>query len=103
MAAAVGGTVSRRRRWVRSTPTRGVHDMHGNVNEWLEDNWYWTYAGAPSDGTARIRWYYRGIRVMRGGSWSYNPGSLRSALRSGIYTGFRSSRIGFRVARTLTP
>ena len=31
----------------------GVHDMHGNVMEWVEDCWNETYAGAPWDGSAR--------------------------------------------------
>ena len=30
----------------------GVHDMHGNVYEWVEDCWNDSYAGAPSDGGA---------------------------------------------------
>lgn len=29
-----------------------VHDMHGNVWEWVEDCWNDSYAGAPSDGSA---------------------------------------------------
>ena len=40
-------------------------------------------------------------RVVRGGSWSYVSGNLRSAFRSGYSTGYRNDNYGFRVARTL--
>jgi formylglycine-generating enzyme required for sulfatase activity len=30
----------------------GVYDMHGNVSEWVEDDWHENYQGAPSDVSA---------------------------------------------------
>jgi formylglycine-generating enzyme required for sulfatase activity len=83
----------------------GLYDMHGNVSEWVEDCWHNTYAEAPGDGAA---WTSGGdcssqrpMRVNRGGSWYYSPGSLRSAFRGREDTGYRSRIFGFRVARTL--
>ena len=80
----------------------GLYDMHGNVREWVEDCSNGSYAGAPSDGVAWVSGDCA-KRVLRGGSWSYVPGSLRAAYRSGDTTGNRNSYDGFRVARTLTP
>ncbi len=47
----------------------GLHDMHGNVYEWVRDCWNESYSGAPSDGSA---WQTGNCsrRVLRGGSWS---------------------------------
>ena len=80
----------------------GLHDMHGNVVEWVEDCWNDSYEGAPGDGSA----WHRGDcakRVLRGGSWFRSPRWLRSARRGWGTSGYRASVIGFRVARTLTP
>ncbi len=77
----------------------GVYDMHGNVNEWVQDCWDGDYEGAPTDGSARDSeecW-----RVQRGGSWTQGSGNLRSANREGTPPGFRWSFDGFRVARDL--
>src|SRR4029077_1860439 len=83
----------------------GLHDMHGNVWEWVEDDWHGNYLGAPSDGSA---WKDAKpgsnprLCVLRGGSWSNNPGYCRSASRLGVDSDVRNSGIGFRVARTLS-
>ena len=78
----------------------GLHDMHGNVWEWVEDCYNESYAGAPSDGSA---WESGdcGLRGLRGGSWVLNPGLLRSVVRYRDNTGIRSNDNGFRVTRTL--
>ena len=80
----------------------GLHDMHGNVWEWVEDCWNDSYSGAPSNGDAWLRGNCE-RRVLRGGSWLSDPGLLRSAFRGGLSTGDRDLSLGFRVARTLTP
>ena len=78
----------------------GLHDVHGNVWEWVQDCWNGNYQEAPSDGGA---WESGdcSYRVLRGGSWNNSPRYLHSANRIGINTGFRDSLCGFRVARTL--
>ena len=80
----------------------GVHDMHGNVNEWVQDCWHGNYAGAPSDGTAWVN-ADCGHRVVRGGSWLNYPRFLRSSFRGWNPSGERGDYLGFRVARTLDP
>lgn len=80
----------------------GLHDVHGNVWEWVEDCWIQGYHGAPSDGTA---WATGDCtwpgRVLRGGSWYADPRFLRSASRFRSTPSSRGSLLGFRVARTL--
>ena len=80
----------------------GLYDMVGNVWEWTGDCWHANYEGAPADGSA---WTSGdcGARVVRGGSWFFLPGNLRSAYRDWYFTDFRHNDLGIRVARTLTP
>jgi formylglycine-generating enzyme required for sulfatase activity len=78
----------------------GLHDMHGNVWEWVEDCWNASYAGAPADGSA---WHSGNCaqHVVRGGSWDSEPQTLRSALRYYQLGSIRQNTLGFRVARAL--
>ena len=80
----------------------GLHDMHGNLWEWVQDCWNDNYQGAPADGSAWTSGDCE-IRVLRGGSWINQPGYLRAAFRNWFTTGGGASALGFRVARTLTP
>ena len=81
----------------------GLHDMHGNASEWVEDCWNETYSGAPSDGSAWLTGDC-GRRVMRGGSWNFLPNDLRSAHRNRLSSNLGILHFyGFRVARTLDP
>ena len=79
----------------------GLHDMHGNVSEWVEDCWHETYAGAPADGSAWTAGGDCDQRVVRGGSSINSPRNLRAASRSGPGAGLRFRYYGFRVATTL--
>ena len=74
----------------------GFYDMTGNVWEWVND-WYdssyysmspSTNPGGPVSGTTR---------VLRGGSWYYDSGKVRSSYRS--TSGCTGVDFGFRVAR----
>jgi formylglycine-generating enzyme required for sulfatase activity len=83
----------------------GLHDMHGNVWEWVEDDWHKDYQGAPRDGSA---WKDAGAdrnphrSVLRGGSWDLKRQLCRSAGRGGLIPDGKGSVVGFRVARTLS-
>ncbi|HEV7815691.1 MAG TPA: SUMF1/EgtB/PvdO family nonheme iron enzyme [Janthinobacterium sp.] len=79
----------------------GLFDMHGNVWEWVQDVVHENYEGAPVDGRAWEEGGDPGRRVLRGGSWLYNPRYLRSALRNGFSAVFSNDIVGFRVARKL--
>jgi formylglycine-generating enzyme required for sulfatase activity len=81
----------------------GLYNVHGNIWEWCEDTWHENYTGAPADGSAWVESGDGDRRVVRGGSWGSNPRGLRSAFRFRSSTGVRSSNLGFRVGRTLTP
>ncbi len=76
----------------------GLYDMHGNVWEWVEDDYHDNYEDAPVDGSA---WIYepRGVyRIMRGGSWDYDAQYCRSAYRHWAGPDAHYNDDGFRVA-----
>ncbi len=79
----------------------GLHDMHGNVWEWVQDC-DGKYTDAPNDGSAAPQ-TDNCSRVLRGGSWGNVTGFMRAANRSRLVPDFRDIGIGFRVARVLSP
>ena len=81
----------------------GLHDMHGNAREWVQDCWHGSYRSAPADGSARTESGDCRRRVLRGGSWSDIPWDIRSAKRLAGGWKDRNSKSGFRVALTLEP
>lgn len=78
----------------------GLYEVHGNVNEWVQDCWYDNHAGASGDGAARE---YGGCtdRVYKGGSWYSYADSLRVSNRSSQPSSEIRSWTGFRVVREL--
>ena len=75
----------------------GLHDMLGNVLEWVGD-WFGDYPGGtvtdpagPGSGS---------YRVARGGNWFFPAGNCRSAYRRRYLPGPRTDILGFRLLRT---
>ena len=78
----------------------GLHDLAGNVGEWVADCWHDSYRRAPTDGEAWVNPGCR-TRVMRGGSWASAPAQVRSSWRLSADADTTNARMGFRVVRDL--
>lgn len=86
----------------------GLHNIHGNVWEWVADDFCESYAAGPSDGSPRdhatcaTQVAAKPLKVFRGGSCFYDPQQMRAAMRLRNYASFRNMTVGFRVARSLS-
>ena len=78
----------------------GVFDMHGNVWEWVQDNFHPNYEGGPVDGSV---WILTNSprRILRGGAWFDTPWFLRVSHRNDWLQNKRNASIGFRIAQDL--
>jgi formylglycine-generating enzyme required for sulfatase activity len=106
----LGGKAEGRDTWVdRTAPVAsfpanafGLHDMHGNAFEWIEDCHEPDRAHQPADGSANKQGSCR-TRMFRSGSFVSNPSMHRSAKRTAPYPPQTRGRnyLTIRVAKTL--
>ena len=75
----------------------GLQDMHGNVWEWTCSAYDKNYGGSEKQCAKRNE---NRSRVLRGGSWSNIPRSVRSASRNFSPASLRDDYVGFRLSRT---
>jgi len=118
-----------RDRWMNTSPVGafppnafGLYDMHGNVQQWVQDCFANSYAGLPTDGSAyevavplKMEGRYAvmngksscSYRMSRGGDWNNPPAAIRSDDRNfgppppSTLEDYGSGGVGCRVARTL--
>jgi formylglycine-generating enzyme required for sulfatase activity len=78
----------------------GLYEVLGNVWEYVQDCWHYSYQDAPTDGSA---WESGDCprRVLRGGSWNYGPRDVRSATRGLCIPYTFNYDQGFRLAQDL--
>ncbi len=83
----------------------GLYDMQGNVWEWVQDCYHKNYDNALMNSAA---WDTKCDKnstgeisaVLRGGSWSSSPNTLRSTHRFFNHLDRRPSTYGFRIAKS---
>jgi formylglycine-generating enzyme required for sulfatase activity len=86
----------------------GLHNVHGNVWEWVADFYCDDFRSGPGDGGARttddcpVR-DGANLHVLRGGSSFYEARFMKASVRLRNFNDFRNFSVGFRVARTLLP
>jgi formylglycine-generating enzyme required for sulfatase activity len=78
----------------------GIHDLAGNVAEWVADRYSPTYEAAAARDPRGPGVGGSNLRVVRGGSYAQARFRLRGAARAFAEPGERRSTLGFRCARS---
>lgn len=81
----------------------GLYDMSGNIWEWVEDIWHFSFVDAPKDQKPWLA-SRNGVsyaRTIRGGAWHSHGDFARSAARLGTRDDLCGDGLGFRVALSL--
>lgn len=76
----------------------GIHDMHGSLWEWCWD-WYQEKRTSASEEVDPTGPATGTMRTYRGGAWSSEAHSVRSATRHGGIPFYRNGHLTFRVMR----
>jgi formylglycine-generating enzyme required for sulfatase activity len=77
----------------------GLHDMSGNVWEWVHDAFVTPYDVSAGEKNPRVEKSAEQKRVIRGGSWNQKVSYVRCAIRARYEPGVRDSRIGLRLVK----
>jgi len=78
----------------------GLYDIHGNVWDWMQDEYHNSYNNAPTDESS---WESGNspIRVARGGNWNSSSSLCRSADRHYVDQDNSNNHLGFHLVRDL--
>lgn len=85
----------------------GLHNVHGNVREWVRDCWITSYTDQPKNGGAVYLAEGGGCsiaggkRVLRGGDWSSTMRTARIANRFALHEREADGKFGIRLARDI--
>lgn len=76
----------------------GIHDLSGNVMEWVQDCWRDNYENALPNAAAHQSETCKG-HALRGGSWIDSKDYVRLAYRNHWDRNYRSHEVGFRLVK----